>query len=72
MVLRRLRSPIAGVPVGALAGLIATAVLWRALRDTEPAQTVGSALIVAGGVGLALAATVATVWYGVASTGEDR
>lgn len=69
--LRRLRSPAAGLPVGVLAGLIVTAVLWQTVLDA-PTHTTSSALLIAGGIGVALAATVATIWYGVASSSQDR
>lgn len=68
---RRLRSPAAGIPAGVLAALVATPVLWRVVR-ADPSHTAGSALLVAGGIGVALVATVATIWYGVATTREDR
>lgn len=54
-----------------LAALVATPVLWHLVR-TDPSHTAGSALLIAGGIGVALAATVATVWYGLATTREDR
>lgn len=68
---QRLRSPTAGIPVGVLAALVATPVLWQVVR-AGPSHNAGSALLVAGGIGVALIATVATIWYGVASTREDR
>lgn len=67
---QRLRSPAAGIPVGVLAALVATPVLWQMVR-TDPSHDAGSALLVAGGIGVALIVTVATVWYGVATTRED-
>lgn len=69
--LQRLRSPAAGLPVGVLAGLIVTPVLWQTVLDT-PSHTTGSALLISGGVGVALAATVATIWYGLARSSQDR
>lgn len=68
---RRLRSPAAGIPVGVLAALVATPILWRLVR-ADPSHTPESALLVAGGIGVALVATVATIWYGLASTRDDR
>lgn len=68
---QRLRSPAAGIPAGVLAALVATPVLWQLVR-ADPSHSAGSALLVAGGIGVALIVTVATVWYGVATTREDR
>lgn len=69
-VLRRLRSPAAGVPVGILAGSILAPLLWHPVR--QAAHTSDSAWLIAGGLGVALAATVATIWYGLATSGQDR
>ena len=52
--------------------MAATGVLWPALRHVDPSHTPASALVVAGGLGVVLAATIATVWYGLASTRDDR
>lgn len=67
----RLRSPAAGVPVGLVAGAVATAVLWR-LVVAHPSHTAASALLVAGSIGFIGAVTVATIWYGIATTRDDR
>lgn len=71
LVRQLLRSPAAGVPVGLVAGVVATLLLWRFVLD-HPSHTAASTLLIAAGIGVALAATVATIWYGMASTREDR
>lgn len=68
---RRLRSPFAGLPVGVVAALVAVPVLWQVVRS-DPSHTVTSALLIAGGIGVALVATVATIWYGLAVSRDDR
>lgn len=68
----RLRSPAAGVPVGLLAGLVAAVALWQLLLRSGSTHTAGSALVVAAGVGVLVATTIATLWYGLATTRDDR
>lgn len=68
----RLRSPAVGVPIGLLAGLVAAVALRQLLLDSAATHTAGSALVVAAGVGVLVATTIATLWYGLATTRDDR
>lgn len=64
------RSPRAGVPAGALIGALVTVALWTPLAS-EPTHSLTSALVVAGGLGLATLGTVATIWWGLTRSRDD-